>query len=230
MGISIASVLWREEENIPLYFEGVKKLIEAGHVDNVVIVVQESPDKTWDLIWPMAQGRVNPWLGHVKKVPHMGFCEAHRQMSLEMAKNKWVLVLDADEWVEPDVPLSTLVDQAEREERVAITMPTYNHVVDLPGDKRMMHFGEERHFRLINREHVTWPENVHATPEVRGRWLDAPATMFVHHRWQLFAVPEKIARQVEFTRKQRGGAEAAKLKDYLEGHYAAFRRELGVVR
>ena len=229
--IALASVVWNERENLPLFFEGLHPLIATRTITELVVVVQASTDDTVhqvETFTALMRAQYPAFEGNILDRPHTGFCEVDRQLSIDACHAPWVLVLDADEWINPSTPLRDLVAQADRQQIAAISLPTFNHVVDLPGQPRMQHFGEERHFRLFKKERVRWPTNVHATPIVDGPILDAPANCFVHHRWRLWAQPDKIVRQVEFTRQHEGDEAAQRLKEWLEGNYTAFRRELGV--
>lgn len=86
-GISLCMIVKNEEELLPKCFESVK-----AHVDEIVIVDTGSTDRTVDIAKSYgARVFIHPWEGHFSK---------HRNQSIGYATKEWILILDADEFVE----------------------------------------------------------------------------------------------------------------------------------
>jgi len=86
--LSVAIIAWNEEERLRACLES------AGWADEIIVIDAESTDKTvqvarefTDKIW------VRPWAGFA----------AQKNFALEQATGEWVLSLDADERVTPEL-------------------------------------------------------------------------------------------------------------------------------
>jgi glycosyltransferase involved in cell wall biosynthesis len=88
MGLSVAIVALNEEANIARTLESVR------WADEIVLVDSGSTDRTRDIALQYgAKVVVEPWRGHV----------AQKNYALELCTQTWVLALDADEEVSPDL-------------------------------------------------------------------------------------------------------------------------------
>jgi len=88
MGLSVAIVALNEEANIARTLESVR------WADEIVLVDSGSTDRTRDIALQYgAKVVVEPWRGHV----------AQKNYALELCTQAWVLALDADEEVSPDL-------------------------------------------------------------------------------------------------------------------------------
>jgi glycosyltransferase involved in cell wall biosynthesis len=88
MGLSVAIVALNEEANIARTLESVR------WADEIVLVDSGSTDRTRDIALQYgAKVVVEPWRGHV----------AQKNCALELCTQTWVLALDADEEVSPDL-------------------------------------------------------------------------------------------------------------------------------
>ena len=108
--LSVTIVAWNEEERLRACLESV------AWADEIVVVDGESTDKTvalarefTDRVW------VRPWPGFA----------AQKNFALEQASGDWVLALDADERVTPD--LHARITLLDRDNRVI------THLADDPG-------------------------------------------------------------------------------------------------
>jgi glycosyltransferase involved in cell wall biosynthesis len=88
MGLSVAIVALNEEANIGRTLENVR------WADEIVLVDSGSSDRTREIAQQYgARVVVEPWRGHV----------AQKNYALELCTQTWVLALDADEEVSPDL-------------------------------------------------------------------------------------------------------------------------------
>ena len=88
IAISACIITYNEERNIQRCLESVK------WVDEIVVVDSYSTDKTVDIVKKYTTHCIQrSWSGHV----------AQKNKALEYATNEWVLSLDADEWISPEL-------------------------------------------------------------------------------------------------------------------------------
>ena len=88
--LSVAIITKNEEERLPACLEGLE------FADEVVVVDSESTDRTLDVARSRgANVFVQPWMGF----------SGQKQYAVDRCRNRWVLVLDADERVPPETAL-----------------------------------------------------------------------------------------------------------------------------
>ena len=87
--LSVAVITLNEEENLPRCLESVREL-----VSEIVILDSGSTDKTREIAATFgAVFETHPWQGYV----------AHKNTALKRCSHSWVLCLDADEAVSPEL-------------------------------------------------------------------------------------------------------------------------------
>jgi (heptosyl)LPS beta-1,4-glucosyltransferase len=85
--VSVAIIARNEEERLPACLEGLK------FADEIVVVDSESTDRTVDVARSYgADVLIQPWLGYSRQ----------KQYAVDRCRNRWVLVLDADERIPPE--------------------------------------------------------------------------------------------------------------------------------
>ena len=92
------------------------------------------------------------------------FVEPARNYAISQADCPWVLVVDSDEKV-PSALRDYLYDYIGRESAAkGLRIPRLNHFMDRP----MRSTYPDMILRFVSRDHVDWPETIHATPRIDG--------------------------------------------------------------
>ena len=87
--LSVTVVTLNEERNLPRCLHSVR-----GLADEVVVVDSGSKDRTREVAESFgARFLENPWPGHKQQ----------KQFAVDHASHDWILSLDADEWITPDL-------------------------------------------------------------------------------------------------------------------------------
>ncbi len=104
----------------------------------------------------------HPFVDHVEEI---------REFSISHASGDWVLILDPDEEVSPDLS-KELVKVANKPSVVAINIPRKNIFFG----KWIAHsnYWPDRQIRFIKKKHVKWPKIIHAYPDIDGQVIDLP--------------------------------------------------------
>jgi len=103
--ISIALITLNEEENLPRTLESVKPLLRDGQGE-IIIVDSGSTDRTLEIAQSHgARIFIEPWQGFA----------AQKNSAMEKGSGDWVLQLDADEALEPELAdeINLVVQQAD---------------------------------------------------------------------------------------------------------------------
>ena len=87
--LSVIMVIWNEAKKIRKCLESVK------WADEIIVVDQSSADNTVEIC--------GEYTDKVFIVKHKNFCEPDRPFALSKAKNDWVLYVDADEEIPPEL-------------------------------------------------------------------------------------------------------------------------------
>ena len=142
--------------------------------DEIVICDMESTDDTVDIARQYGCMVVTFPRGNYQ------ICEPARQCAIDAATNKWVLVVDADELVSPQLKdyLYRLTMQADAPHGLYI--PRKSKFMG-----RFMHcFYPDYQLRFFIKEGTVWPAVINADPVIRGRIDKIPASngnmAFVH--------------------------------------------------
>ena len=106
--VSIVTPVYRSEE---ILAKAIGSLLGQDFRDWEAILVDDgSPEKSWRVV--QAYGWIDPRI-HVMRQPHAGACVA-RNTGISEARGKYLLFLDADDWLEPDA-LSSFLTACEKE-------------------------------------------------------------------------------------------------------------------
>lgn len=185
LGLSIAIVCKNNQATIGRTLDALK-----GWVGEIVALDNGSTDQTIPML-EAAGARVVPteWLGHVKT----------KQKALDEAKGPWVLCLDSDESVEPDLRASierALGGGAVREDVHGFRV---NRKVWYAGGFLNHAWQPEWRLRLVRKGSAAWggidPHDELRLLEGRGRPIDLPGTLR-HDAFDDFA--DFLVKQVQY--------------------------------
>lgn len=172
-GVSALVITLNEEENIRQCLESVT------WADEIVVVDAVSEDRTVEISRRFTDKVfLNPWPGFA----------AQRNFGLERASGDWILILDADERVTPEVrdEILACIERADREGVVAYRIPRKNYFFG-----RWLRWGgafPDLQWRLFKRGFIRYDETTLDTPIVGGASaiLRSPIDHFtgvsIHHR------------------------------------------------
>ena len=158
IAVSVCVITFNEEQNLPACLESVQTI-----ADEVIVVDSHSQDRTRDIAADHgAQVIQRDWPGHIDQ----------KNFAIDQARNQWVLCLDADERVSPEL-------RAEIEECLADSGPAARgDVVGFSMPRRTFYLGRfidhagwypDRKLRLFRRDSGRWGGvNPHDRVELQG--------------------------------------------------------------
>lgn len=207
--ISLLIVACNEEHRLAMCIASARRV-----VDEVVVVVQESADGTLALAKKLADC--------VVEHPRHGFCEASRADGIAACTQKWILSLDADEWLTPEggAILHALTENGDdffRLRRLTIV-----------GDKTLE---DASHARFFRRDRVTSRTTLHTqfepTPKAKVRTIDHVVMIHHHKSWEeqrlddmRYSAIQKSIDKRGFWRDFEGHAFDAPLADALADFFS----------
>lgn len=195
--LSVAIACRDNERTIGRTLESV-----AGLASEIVAVDSGSTDGTIALL-ERHKARVirSEWLGHVKT----------KQMALDACNQPWVLCLDSDESVEPD--LGAQVRSALSKDDVAVGGYTVNRKAYYRGRPLNHVWQPEPRLRLVRRGHARWsgmdPHDALELLDTPGGpgWVGALEGTLRHDSFETFA--EHFRKQCEHSRTMAASLHAA---------------------
>lgn len=98
------------------------------------------------------------------------YCEVARDFAIHSASNSWVILVDADELVTPELTqyLYKLIRQEDAPDGVLI--PFLNLFMGKPAN-----IAPEYHLRFFRQANTQWPPELHSVPTVKGKVIKLPA-------------------------------------------------------
>ena len=151
--ISVVINTYNAQQHLTKVLESVKDF------DEVVVCDMESTDDTVKI----AEG----YGCRVVTFPKNGHtcCEPARTFAIQAARNPWVLVVDADEIVTPELR-EALYQEIKREDAASgYYIPRQNMFMGM----FVRDFHYDYQLRFLVREGTEWPPTIHSLPKVSGR-------------------------------------------------------------
>ena len=151
--ISVVINTYNAQQHLTKVLESVKDF------DEVVVCDMESTDDTVKI----AEG----YGCRVVTFPKNGYtcCEPARTFAIQAARNPWVLVVDADEIVTPELR-EALYQEIKREDAASgYYIPRQNMFMGM----FVRDFHYDYQLRFLVREGTEWPPTIHSLPKVSGR-------------------------------------------------------------
>jgi glycosyltransferase involved in cell wall biosynthesis len=192
MKISATIVTLNEEKNIARAIESLK------FADEVVVVDSGSSDATRDIAAKLGARVVEePWRGYA----------AQKNFAASVAANDWILSLDADEAVTPELAAEIQALQKGGAPHDAYSFPRLAHYLG-----RWIHYSgwyPDRKVRLYNRTKARWAgEYVHesvrvdgAVGRLRGNLLHYTCASLAEHRRTLERYTSLAAQEIVAAKK-----------------------------
>lgn len=166
--ICVVIQTYNEEKHILECIASAKKL-----TDNILLVDTESTDNTVEIAKKAGV--------HTATFPFSRYVEPARQFGIEKAKGSWVLILDADERLTPEL-ITEIKKTVDSTHHTYFKIPRKN----IFGRKKWLQYGgwwPDHQMRLIKKEAFKkWPQRIHATPEISGSmgFLEHPIIHYFH--------------------------------------------------
>lgn len=196
--ISVVINTLNEEENIPHALNSIKDL-----ADEVIVVDMMSDDNTQEIAKEMG--------AKVYEHERMGYVEPARNFAISKASGEWILMLDADERISPE--LESAIKQIVIDERSKdyYRLPRKNLVFS----KWLRHsrWWPDYNIRLFRKGYVEWSEIIHSVPLTRGEGADLEEkeeNAIVHHHYS--SIDQYIERLNRYTTHQAKGLVQKKYK------------------
>ena len=182
--------------NADLYLQEV---IDRLHdFDEILVVDMDSTDRTLEIA-----ERNGCRIIHAEPV---GYVEPARDPAMREAANDWVLFVDADELVTPE-----LVNYI----RAFLDNPGKVKAVEIPRKNLWLNGWSRSNYpdyqvRLLDRRSCTWPTEIHSNPKVKGKSIKIPKKRtdlaLIHKSPAVSGVLERMNRYTDFevTRRRNG--------------------------
>lgn len=152
--LSVVTVVWNEEKNLPKMLESVKDF-----ADEIVIVVDEdSNDDTAKI--------AKKYTKQVFTHKHVGIVEPLRNFALKKATGDWILLLDADEIV--TLELGAKIQEIVKDNNCDyVLIPRKNIIFGKWITSN--HWWPDYVYRLFKKDAVRWDNDIHSLPFTRGK-------------------------------------------------------------
>lgn len=163
-----------------------KMLRSVNFADELVIFNMERGDRETLALFESHHARVIN-----VKTPKI--VELIRDRQIKEVKGDWILVMDYDEIIPPDLQNEILAIIANQASCPAYAIPRDNFSLGYP----MRHGGWERDYvvRLIRKaDFISWPKSIHSTPLVKGSTIKTIHAMEHHKDASLTQMVEKTNR------------------------------------
>jgi len=174
--------------NASLYLE--KVLDSLAGFDEIVICDMESTDRTVDIATKKGCRVVTFKKGNVS------ICEPARNMAIQSASNEWVLVVDADEIVTPQLRdyLYKRISKGDCPE--GLFVPRRNKFMG-----RYTHSSPDYQLRFLRKDKADWPPVIHCTPRIDGTVEKIPNNLDGVHLLHLddASVTERVKKMNVYT-------------------------------
>ena len=151
--ISVVINTYNAEQHLEKVLESVKAF------DEIVVCDMESTDHTLDIARKYGCKIVT-----FPKADHKS-AEPARTFAIQSASNKWVLVVDADEIITPELRETLYAQIAKPDCPEGLYIPRKNMFMSM----FVRDFHYDYQFRFFIREGTEWPPYVHTFPKVQGR-------------------------------------------------------------
>jgi (heptosyl)LPS beta-1,4-glucosyltransferase len=185
--LSVVLTVWNEEANLPRVLQSVKDL-----ADEIIVVDTESTDNS-----VAVARKFGCTVFHHK---YTGIVEPVRNFSVAKANGDWILLLDADEEVTPD--LTGFIKEAIKNPNVDYYRIPRKNII-FGSWIKSEHWWPDYVYRLFKKGYIVWSDTIHSIPETRGQGREFPADAkhaLIHHNYQ--TISQYLGRMDRYTSHQ----------------------------
>jgi glycosyltransferase involved in cell wall biosynthesis len=144
-----------------------------------------------------------------------GFVEPARMFGISKASNEWVLVLDADEEVQPQ--LAQKISQLIQRDESAWKIPRKNLMFGVW--PKHTSWWPDYVVRLFKKDAIDWPKTIHAQPQVKGKVGELEALeelAIIHHNYtSVAAYVDRINQYTSIASKEKTNESSNALKSFV---------------
>ncbi|MBT5872653.1 MAG: glycosyltransferase family 2 protein [Candidatus Latescibacteria bacterium] len=143
--------------------------------DEIVIVDMQSEDRTLEI--------ARRYTDLIYTFENVGYVEPARNYAISKATGEWLIILDADERMTPELA-EKLRTIAFRDDEDVVIIHWCN--IFFGHEIRFGGWENDKHARFFRKGSVTFPESVHAAPEIIGRVTelpDIPSLQITHYNY-----------------------------------------------
>lgn len=160
--------------------------------DEIVVVDMKSDDNTQEIAKKL-KAKV---YDHVR----MSFVEPARNFAIGKATGDWILILDPDEELSPELA-TKLKDITKLDNADYVAIPRKNIIFG----KWMQHsrWWPDYNIRFFKKGKVTWNDEIHSVPMTNGRGMDLEVTQdlaIIHHHYE--SIDQFVERLNRYTTQQ----------------------------
>ena len=195
--ITVIIHTFNEEQNIGVAIDSAFLI-----TSNIIIVDMQSTDRTIEITKNKDC--------QVYSFPHHAYVEPAREFGIDKTQTEWVLILDADERITPELA---------QEIKLAIKTSTHSHYKIsrkniFAGKKWLRHGGwyPDDVIRLIKRNAFqSWSKQIHSTPQIKGTqgYLKNPLVHLFHPNLENMVdktiIYESIESELLYTAGRKSG-------------------------
>lgn len=187
MKISAVINTFNEEANLKRCLESVKRL-----ADEIILVDMHSSDKTVKV--------AKEFRAKVFYYPYTGYVEPARNFALSKASGDWILVIDSDEELQPE--LAKVLRQEIKAKKIDyLAIPRKNLIFG----KWIKHsrWWPDYNIRFFKKGKVTWSSKIHSIPFTKGQGKDVEAkeeNALIHHNYQ--TITDYLERNFRYSKIQ----------------------------
>ena len=180
---------YNEEKNIE------RALSSLSFADEIVLVDMGSNDNTCEI--------ASQFTTKIFQHPYTGFVEPARNFGIQKTKNKWVLVIDADEEIGSGLA-RYLTSEIKNPKADFYRIPRKNIIFG----KWMKHTGwwPDYQIRFFKKGAISWNDQIHGIPLTKGKGQEIEATenlSITHHNYQTIEqFIERLNRYTNISAKQ----------------------------
>ncbi|HYD35338.1 MAG TPA: glycosyltransferase family 2 protein [Vitreimonas sp.] len=178
----------------------LEKCLESlRFADTIILVDMHSDDDTLKI--------ARRYTKNIFEFEDVGFVEPARNFGLSKVATDWVVIVDADEEVSEDLAgvLSEIVTGRYGLAADAYYLPRRNVIFE----HAFEHTGwwPDYQLRLFKKGVVTWSDNIHAVPQIKGKSEKLPAQekgALIHHNYQTIEqYLDRLNRYTSITAQQQ---------------------------
>ncbi len=185
--ISVVINTLNEAENV------ARAIKSVDWADEVVVCDMYSEDNTKDVARKLG----------AKVVFHKReeFVEKARNFALSKAGNDWILVIDPDEEIPPTLAKRLQEMAADLKQISYVRLPRKNLIFGRVMKASM--WWPDYNVRFFRKGAVSWIDNIHRSPEVKGEGIDLPAEeglSITHYHYS--SIVQFLERMIRYTKVQ----------------------------
>jgi glycosyltransferase involved in cell wall biosynthesis len=200
-----------------------RALKSVSFADEIVVIDLESSDDTVKI--------AKKYTDKIYQHKNMGYVEPVRNFSISKAKGDWILIIDADEEVPPELKkvIQSIVNAKDQDKLPdCFYIPRKNIIFD----KWIQKTGwwPDYQLRFFKKGQVEWSDQIHSVPITRGEVKEFPAQekfALLHHNYQKISqFIDRFNRYSSIQAQERKSDKQIESSELIEEFTSSFLRRL----